>query len=124
MWLLPVIVMMSPNTYLETAGKYTPLSLSLSTVSLSLLLHAIIMFFTPSLLLWLCIFLSSPYFVLPAFPLRLLASLLSSPDSPPHQSVFLLPCLCASYMGRNSPSHMGEDQLQGNPGALPKKKLE
>lgn len=123
-WLLPVIVMMSPNPYLPTAGKYT---LSLHSISLSFCLflsspsyyHYLL---SPSLPLWLCIFLSTPYsIVLLAFPLRLFASLLSSPDSPPHLSVFLLPCLCASLWAEIVRHTWERTNYMGSLAALPQK---
>lgn len=94
------------------AGKYTfSLSLSLSPQSLSsrllsvfssFLLHAIIIiFFSQSP----CLALLFPFFFLlclACFPfLPVCLSTLSSWLSPPHLSVFLLLCLCASFMGRN-----------------------
>lgn len=69
---------------------YLPLSLTLSLCGSFMLSLP----FFPSLPLQLCIF-SSPDFVLLAFSLHLLASLLSPPDSPPCLSFF---CSTSMYL--------------------------
>lgn len=100
-WLLPVIVVMTPYPYLLT-GRSSFLSVPLFPLSFTLLSF----FPQPSSLALHFSFLSLLCF--PPLPIRL-----STPDSSPHLSIFLFLCLCAFFMGRNSPSHMGEDQLHG-----------
>lgn len=108
---------------MPTAGKDT-FSLSVTTVSLLLLsvfsslhLHAIIIIFfsqSPSPALH---FLSSSYFVLRAFPFCLFPSQLSPPDSP-HRiclSFFFFASVHLSW-AEMVPSHMREDQLNGECG--------
>lgn len=100
-WLLPVIVVMTPYPYLLTR-RSSFLSVPLFPLSFTLLSF----FPQPSSLALHFSFLSLLCF--PPLPIRL-----STPDSSPHLSIFLFLCLCAFFMGRNSPSHMGEDQLHG-----------
>lgn len=102
-WLLPMI----HNEYNPLSPQYL---FPLCFPSLLPLFHVIsIIFSLVSLYGFASLFLLSSFVFgcIPSLPICLstLSSWLSSP------SVFLLFCPCASFMGRNSQSHMGEDQL-------------